>query len=75
MHPSYEQKSCVRNLASTTMVSIVIPPKVVLTPAQSYSSEEWEQKRSIITHLYRDETKSLYDVRIILVQQHAFRPT
>ncbi|PMD39616.1 hypothetical protein L207DRAFT_583479 [Hyaloscypha variabilis F] len=40
----------------------------------SYSKEEWEQKRPIITQLYRDEEKSLDHVRSVLAQQ-SFRPT
>jgi hypothetical protein len=40
----------------------------------SYSKEEWEQKRPIITRLYRDEEKSLDHVRSVLAQQ-SFRPT
>jgi len=48
---------------------------VALTPAQSYSSVEWEQKRHIITRLYRDERMTLRNVRIVLAQQECFRPT
>jgi hypothetical protein len=35
----------------------------------SYSKEEWEQKRPIITQLYRDEEKSLDHVRSVLAQR------
>ncbi|KAE9372648.1 hypothetical protein N431DRAFT_457350 [Stipitochalara longipes BDJ] len=44
------------------------------TSTQSYSADEWEQKRSIITQLYRDENTCLDHVRSILAQQE-FRPT
>ncbi|KAF2177096.1 hypothetical protein K469DRAFT_604656, partial [Zopfia rhizophila CBS 207.26] len=46
-----------------------------LIPARSYSSEEWEQKRTIISQLYRDEARSLNDVLVTLAQEHHFRPT
>ncbi|KAE9381186.1 hypothetical protein N431DRAFT_476070 [Stipitochalara longipes BDJ] len=42
--------------------------------ARAYTVEEWEQKRPIITQLYRDEEKSLDHVRSVLAQQ-SFRPT
>jgi hypothetical protein len=45
-----------------------------LTPAQSHSKDEWEQKRPLITQLYRDEGKTLDHVRSVLGQQ-SFRPT
>ena len=45
-----------------------------LIPAQSYSSEEWEQKRLFITQLYRDERKTVKEIISALVQQ-SFRPT
>jgi hypothetical protein len=45
-----------------------------LTPAQSHSKDEWEQKRPLITQLYRDEGKTLDYVRSVLGQQ-SFRPT
>jgi hypothetical protein len=48
---------------------------VSLTPAQSYSVDEWEKKRPVITQLYRDEALTLHEIRVILAQQHAFRPT
>jgi hypothetical protein len=57
------------------MASLIAPIPILLTPAQSYSSEEWDEKRSFITQLYRDEDRSLHDVRIILAQRHTFRPT
>jgi hypothetical protein len=69
------KKFVVFELPSNTMDSVVVPTLVALTPAQSYSPEVWEQKRLIITQLYRDEAKSLHDVRVILAQQHDFRPT
>ena len=35
----------------------------------SYSSEEWELKRPIITQLYRDERKCVEEVKAVLAQQ------
>ncbi|KAF2807298.1 uncharacterized protein BDZ99DRAFT_522915 [Mytilinidion resinicola] len=46
-----------------------------LIPARSYSSEAWEQKRMIISQLYRDEARSLNNVLVVLAQEHDFRPT
>jgi hypothetical protein len=50
------------------------PVPIPLAPPRSYSSEEWEQKRPLITQLYRDQEKSLDHVRSVLAQQ-SFRPT
>jgi hypothetical protein len=50
------------------MASIVVPTPIVLTLAQSYSSEEWEQKRSIRTQLYHDKAKA-YSLRSMLFVQ------
>jgi hypothetical protein len=54
---------------------MIVHTPIALTPAQSYSSEEWQQKRSIITQLYRHEAKSLSQVQAILADQFTFRPT
>jgi hypothetical protein len=58
------------NLAIGNSVSASIASR----RAQAYSSAEWEQKRQIITQLYRDEEKSLRDVMFVLAQQ-LFHPT
>ncbi|CZR67524.1 uncharacterized protein PAC_17423 [Phialocephala subalpina] len=50
------------------------PGEVSLKPAQTYTSQEWEQKRPLITRLYRDESRTLYQVRLALAQE-TFRPT
>jgi hypothetical protein len=47
---------------------------IPLTPAQSHSKDEWEQKRPLITQLYRGEGRTLDYVRSVLEQQ-SFRPT
>ncbi|KAH8598538.1 hypothetical protein B0O99DRAFT_591798 [Bisporella sp. PMI_857] len=47
---------------------------IPLTPAQSYPKKDWEQKRPLVTQLYRDERKSLDYIRGVLAQQ-SFRPT
>lgn len=52
-----------------------VPQPSRLIPARSYSPEEWEQKRTIISQLYRDEARSLNHVLVILAQEHGFRPT
>lgn len=57
------------------MAFLAVSSSSILTPAQAYSAEEWEEKRSIITQLYREEAKKLHDVRVILASQHDFRPT
>jgi len=57
------------------MASILTSQSSFPKPAQLYSSEVWEQKRTIISQLYRDEARSLKDVLAILAQDHDFRPT
>ncbi|KAH6717079.1 hypothetical protein BKA61DRAFT_573140 [Leptodontidium sp. MPI-SDFR-AT-0119] len=56
------------------MDSMAVPSELLLKPAQQYSSQEWEQKRSLITKLYQDSNKTLYQIRLDLAQQ-GFRPT
>jgi hypothetical protein len=41
----------------------------------SYSTEEWKRKRSLITKLYFEEGKTLKEVRSILENEHDFKPT
>jgi hypothetical protein len=41
----------------------------------SYSTEEWKQKRGLITRLYFEQGKTLKEVRSILEQEHNFKPT
>lgn len=41
---------------------------------RSYTAEEWEGKRLIITQLYRDEAKPLHIVQVILAQNYEFLP-
>jgi Clr5 domain len=58
------------------MTSIIIFSQPTLVPsARSYSNEEWDEKREIITRLYRGDGKTLKEVRVTLADQHDFRPT
>lgn len=41
----------------------------------SYTTEEWNGKRELITRLYFEEDKTLKDVRQILERDYNFRPT
>ncbi|KAH7333184.1 hypothetical protein BKA65DRAFT_41113 [Rhexocercosporidium sp. MPI-PUGE-AT-0058] len=50
------------------------PNKVSLHPAKSYTPQQWEQKRALITRLYRDEANTLHQVRLALAEGR-FRPT
>jgi hypothetical protein len=57
------------------MASFPPPTSTISTSIQSYNADEWEQKRLVITQLYRDEAKTLRIVQAILAQQYGFRPT
>jgi len=57
------------------MTSFPPPTSTISTSIQSYSADEWERKRQVITQLYRDEAKPLHIVQVILAQQYGFRPT
>lgn len=57
------------------MTSIIIPQPTLVPAARSYSTGEWDEKRGIITELYRGQGKTLKEVRTILTEQHDFRPT
>jgi hypothetical protein len=57
------------------MTSITIPQPTIVPPARSYSTEAWEQKREVITKLYRQDAKTLKEVRAILADEHDFWPT
>jgi hypothetical protein len=72
---NYNCQQSAQNLTKY-MMDIIIgnSEPVASTSARTYSSEEWEQKRAIITQLYRDEEKSLDHVRSVLAHQ-SFRPT
>jgi hypothetical protein len=41
----------------------------------SYSTEEWRQKRELITSLYFEQGKTLKEVRSLLEEEHNFKPT
>jgi hypothetical protein len=41
---------------------------------RSYTAGEWEEKRLVITQLYRDEAKPLHIVQVILAQNYEFLP-
>ena len=41
----------------------------------SYTTEEWDARRDIITRLYFEEDKTLREVRQILEEDHSFQPT
>lgn len=41
----------------------------------SYSTEQWKQKRGLITSLYFEQGKTLKEVRSILEKDHDFKPT
>lgn len=41
----------------------------------SYSTEEWKQKRGLITKLYFEDGKTLKEVRAMLEKEHDFKPT
>ncbi len=41
----------------------------------SYSTEEWNTKRELITRLYFEEDKTLKEVRQLLERDHNFQPT
>ena len=41
----------------------------------SYTTEEWDARREMITRLYFDEDKTLKEVRQILEEDHNFQPT
>ena len=43
--------------------------------AQSYPAAKWTQMKDVVTFLYRDQDKSLTQVKTILAQQHCFYPT
>ena len=59
--------SCTHSCSQTNMAC--------LAPARSYSAEQWEEKRPLITQLYRNEARKLHDIRITLALEHEFRPT
>ena len=50
------------------------PELAPVARARTYSTQEWDEKRPLITQLYRDEERSLNHVRAVLAQQE-FRPT
>ena len=41
----------------------------------SYSTEEWNGKRELITRLYFEEDKTLKEVRQLLERDYNFQPT
>jgi hypothetical protein len=41
----------------------------------SYSTEEWNVKRELITRLYFEEDKTLKEVRQLLERDYNFQPT
>lgn len=41
----------------------------------SYSTEEWNVKRDLITRLYFEEDKTLKEVRQLLERDYNFQPT
>lgn len=41
----------------------------------SYTTEEWNTKRELITRLYFEEDKTLKEVRQILERDYTFQPT
>jgi Clr5 domain len=41
----------------------------------SYSTEEWNVKRDLITRLYFEEDKTLKEVRQLLEREYNFQPT
>lgn len=41
----------------------------------SYSTEEWNGKRDLITRLYFEEDKTLKEVRQLLERDYNFQPT
>jgi hypothetical protein len=41
----------------------------------SYSTEEWNVKRDLITRLYFEEDKTLKEVRQLLDRDYNFQPT
>ena len=41
----------------------------------SYSTEEWNTKRELITRLYFEEDKTLKEVRQLLEREYNFQPT
>jgi len=41
----------------------------------SYSAEEWNEKRELITRLYFEEDRTLKDVRQMLADEYDFKPT
>jgi hypothetical protein len=43
--------------------------------SNSYSMEEWKQKRGLITSLYFEQGKTLKEVRSFLEKEHDFKPT
>jgi hypothetical protein len=57
------------------MTSIIIPQPTLVSSVRSYSPDEWEEKQQIIAQLYRGEGKTLKEARLILAEQHDFRPT
>jgi hypothetical protein len=51
-------------------------PPASLPPASKEHTElEWESKKSIIKHLYIDESRKLNEVMAILEKKHGFAAT
>lgn len=79
VHPHYDESALyplpfVHLTSVLIVVNIAMASLVSLTPAQSYSDEDWNKKRAIITKLYRDEARSLGNVQKVLAQHYSFRP-
>jgi hypothetical protein len=74
---SQEARACLprHRTVGTVIMTSITPFTSVDTPARSYSLEEWEEQREFITRLYRDEAKSMQELRLALAQTHSFYPT
>jgi len=52
----------------------VAPFTAVTRPAKSYTKQQWEEQRDIITLQYRDKATSFQELRSQLAQQRSFYP-
>lgn len=57
------------------MTSVALANKSRLTKPPYYSAEEWRRYRAMITALYKEQGKTLKEVRTHLENEYGFAPT
>lgn len=67
-------KPCLFFPCSCHNMESVAPFTAVTRPAKSYTKQQWEEQRDIITLQYLDKATSFQELRSQLAQQRSFYP-